>query len=426
MKKVLVYPAGTEIALEIFRSVKNSIHFDVYGGSSSYDHGVFVYKKHIDDLPFITDNSTKEDVLEFIEKIKSYDFDFIYPATDSVVYKFSEFKELFKETIITPDFFTVGVARSKNKAYSIFKNIINVPLIYDENNVKFPCFIKPDVGQGAVGARVVNSQSELEFYLKNSKKRMLVLEYLPGVEYTIDCFTNNDGKLIFAQPRTRKRIKSGISVNTYNIKDNRFYKIAQKINEKLHQRGGWFFQLKERENGELVLLEVASRIAGSSEITRANGVNLPLMTLHLFNMENINSVICNNLQIEADRALASVYKLDLQYNTAYVDYDDTVIINDNINIDMIKFIYQSINKNVKVILITRHDGDIDASLKQYRLERCFDEVIKIDKTDSKHIYIKDKQSIFIDDSYKEREEVKKYCNIPTFSPQEIECLIERV
>lgn len=427
MKKVLVYPCGTEMALEVYRAVYGSTHFSLYGGSCSYDHGRFVYEHHIDNLPFIRDNSSKEDVSTFIKHIEKYNFDFIYPATDSVIYKFAQYKELFKETIITPDFFTASISRSKKATYKLLNNYINIPIIYNNTNIRnFPVFIKPDIGQGASGTHIVNSQKELNFYLKQSDKEMLILEYLPGPEYTVDCFTNSKGVLIFSQARKRGRIKSGISVNTYNVENNYdFEKIAKIINSKLNQKGAWFFQLKERSNGELVLLEVAARIAGSSEIARANGVNLPMMTLHLYNGDNISSVLNNNLNIELDRALTNIYKLDLNYNKVYIDYDDTIIINNKINTQIIKFLYQCLNDNCDIILLTKHDGDIYESLKKFKLANIFNKIIHLEKLCNKYEYIEKENAIFIDDSYIERELVKKHLNIPVFSPQELECLIER-
>lgn len=68
MKNILVYPCGTEIGLEIYRALNNSIHYNLIGGSSSYDHGRFVYKNHIDKLPFLTDFSTKQEVIELMSK----------------------------------------------------------------------------------------------------------------------------------------------------------------------------------------------------------------------------------------------------------------------------------------------------------------------------------------------------------------------
>ena len=86
LKNILVYPCGTEIGLEIFRALNNSIHYNLVGGSSSYDHGRFVYKNHIDHLPFLTDYSSEQEVIDFNKKIKKYHIDMIYPAMDGYVY----------------------------------------------------------------------------------------------------------------------------------------------------------------------------------------------------------------------------------------------------------------------------------------------------------------------------------------------------
>jgi hypothetical protein len=58
--------------------------------------------------------------------------------------------------------------------------------------------------------------------------------------------------------------------------------LANKINKKLHFRGVWFFQVKENINGDLSLLEIAPRVAGTMALSRLKGVNLPLMSLFDF------------------------------------------------------------------------------------------------------------------------------------------------
>jgi hypothetical protein len=88
-KRVLVYPCGTEIGLEIYRAVNKSIHFELIGGSSTYDHGRFVYENHIDGLPFITDNSSEEEIDKFNKILIEHKIDYIYPAMDGVLFKFA-------------------------------------------------------------------------------------------------------------------------------------------------------------------------------------------------------------------------------------------------------------------------------------------------------------------------------------------------
>ena len=425
MKKVLVYPCGTEIGLEIYRALCNSIHYEVWGGSCSYDHGRFVYKNHIDDMPFIRDNSSVEEIIEFNNVIKDYGFDFIYPAMDGVLTVFSKYREHLTPTVIAPDYSTTEITRSKRKTYELFKGHIAVPEMYSsvEDIPEYPIFIKPDVGQGSVGAMKIRSKEEL-MALKSDGDNRLMLELLPGEEYTIDCFTNGEGKLVYCRGRVRKRIKNGISVSAVFVDEPEFARIAEVINSKLNQKGGWFFQLKRDVKGQFKLLEIASRIAGTSAIQRNVGVNLPLLTLNVFAGHRIDDVIVNTYGIELDRALANTFKLDIEYDTVYVDYDDTVVKDGVVNTEIMKFLYQCVNNHKRIVLISKHDGDLNEELEKYRLSGLFDEVCHIDRNEKKKDYIKEKNAIFIDDSYGERLDIYKTFGMNVFDAHMIECLLE--
>lgn len=428
-KRVLVYPCGTEIGLEIYRAVHESIHFELIGGSSTYDHGSFVYQNHIDHLPFITDDSTGNEVAEFNSRIAPYAIDFIYPAMDGVSYKFAEYKDLLSSTLIIPETETVKITRSKAKTYELLRADIEVPSVYHEEDplIKYPIFMKPDVGQGSKNAKVIYNEQELKYELtKNSNEKMLLLEYLPGAEYTVDCFTNEDGRLIYAGGRTRKRIKSGISVNAVAEVDPEFQRIAEIINSKFNQRGGWFFQLKRNAGGRYSLLEVASRIAGTSSFTRNLGVNLPLLTLHLFNHNKIDSIIKNDYTLELDRALYNKFKSDLQYDCVYLDYDDTLVTEGKVNTRIVAFLYQCINNRIPIILLTKHVGDLEEELITRRLGSIFDEIIHIGSEEEKYQYIKGEKPIFLDDSYGERRKAKDMLGINVFDAHMMECLLEEI
>ena len=221
----MVYPCGTEIGLEIYRSLNKSIHFEIIGGPSTYDHGRFVYKNHIDNLPFISDLSAEQDILEFNKIIEHYKIDFIYPAMDGVLTIFARYRHLLKPIVIAPSAITAEITCSKRKTYDPLRGLIPVPEIFDTDdcNNKFPVFVKPDRGQGAVGAMKIESLDELS---RIKAENTVILEYLPGKEYTVDCFTNELGQLIYARARGRKRIKSGISVNEVFEDDSVFKQYA--------------------------------------------------------------------------------------------------------------------------------------------------------------------------------------------------------
>lgn len=428
--KILVYPFSTEIAFEIYNALCYVKNIEIFGGADNFkNHGSFVFKKIVPDLPFISDDSTEDDIKVFEEKIKPYNFDIIYPAMDGVIFKFAQYRYLFNENVIVPDFETASITRSKAKTYKILDGVVPLPIQYDniEEIKVYPIFVKPDVGQGSVGAKKINAKRELQDSIEKSQD-LLFLEYLPGDEYTVDCFTNCKGELVSVSPRKRLRMKNGISMACESIEDSKINEIAEKINNKIHNKGGWFFQLKKRENGEYVLLEVSSRIGGTSAFTRALGVNLPLLTVNTFCNQYIDTVpLVGHKNLEIDRALSNSYKTDLEFDAVYTDYDDTLVVNGHLNLQLISFLYSCVDRNIPCYLLTRHDdeklGRLEVLLKRYKICSLFEEIIHLELNQEKYCYIKEKKSIFIDDSYGERQAVHKALGIPVLDPSMIESLL---
>ena len=167
MKNVLVFPCGSEIGLEIYQSLRYSIHFKVIGASSIANHGVFMYENYFE-LPFINDDNFISQLNKLIIQEK---IDFIFPATDDAVVKLAEFEKnkSLPAKIVTSDFETCKICRSKKDTYDYFFNKLNIPVIYNKNSLYqntnlFPIFAKPDIGQGSKGAYKINNIAELEFF----------------------------------------------------------------------------------------------------------------------------------------------------------------------------------------------------------------------------------------------------------------------
>lgn len=428
--KVLVYPFSTEIAFEIYHALCYVKNIELYGGASDYNnHGSFLFKNIVSDLPFISDDSTDNDVKAFEEKIKPYNFDMIYPAMDGVIYKFAQYRNFFKEKVIVPDFETASITRSKAKTYEVLAEIVLLPKQYksaDEVS-DFPVFVKPDVGQGSVGVKKVDSKEDLVVTLFKTKN-LLILEYLPGEEYTVDCFSNVKGELVSVSPRKRLRMKNGISMACEAVEDFKINEIAERINKIIHNKGGWFFQLKKNVGGDYVLLEVSSRVGGSSAFTRALGVNLPLLTINTFCGQCIDTVpLIGHKNLKIDRALGNSYKTDLTYDSVYIDYDDTIFVNGHLNIQLISFLYDCVDRNIPIYLLTRHDdeklGKLDFLLERYHITSLFTKVLQIKRDEKKYNFISHKNALFIDDSYGERIAVRHNLGITVLDPSMLEGLL---
>lgn len=419
-KNVLVFPCGSEIGLEINRALRDSAHFTLFGANSVDDHGKYVYKNYVSGLPFADAPNFIDEINKIIEL---YNIDFVIPAHDSVVLKMAESQNIIKAIVITSRAETCRICRSKRKTYELLGDRVPVPRIYDiSEEMDFPIFLKPDVGQGTKGTYKVNTKEDIRFHLINDPT-LLILEYLPGREYTVDCFTDRNGVLLFSEGRERIRINNGISVKSRRAHNVRFQEIAEIINKALSFQGVWFYQVKERKNDELVLLEVSPRIAGTMALFREEGINFAALSL-FDKMDFDVTILDNNLDIEIDRALFSRFAMNYDYDYVYIDFDDTIIVDNLVNENVMRFLYQARNMCKKIILLSKHKHDIGESLRRFAISAfLFDKVIILKQDESKSDYITYVNSIFIDDSFIERKKVFEKLHIPVFALDAIESLL---
>ncbi len=425
-KNILIFPCGSEIGLEIHRSLKYSTHFNLIGGSSVNDHGKFVYENYIENIPF-------HNALNFINSLKKiiadYKIDAIYPAMDSVAKTLKDNQQKLGCLIIGSSAETTKICESKELTYQKLHSVIPTPEIYSSlSRVKtYPVFIKPNIGYGSRNIFLAENQNSAQTFL-NEKANIgdfLLCEYLSGEEFTIDCFTDRKGQLRFFAARKRARISNGISVNTIetNEYEELFSRYAKAINKELELRGAWFFQMKLDQTNAPKLLEVAARLGGSSSLFRGQGVNFALLSaFDCFDMDV--EILRNKHDVELDRALSSRYRHSINYSTLYIDLDDTLILNNCVNVQAVSLLFQSINKGKKVVLLTRHKEDLNATLTKHRLTNLFDEIIHLREGEKKSAQIKNFDAIFVDDSFAERLDVSTNCNIPTFDCSMIEVLTE--
>lgn len=423
VKRIGVFPAGSEIGLEICSAMKYAKQFQLVGLSSVPSHASYVFNENIDNLPNYYESNFIDELNKIINELN---IDMIYPAYDDIQLFLTENQKNISAQIITSSIDTVKTCRFKSKTYQTLSKCDFVPTTYDDIDVikKYPVFVKPDRGQGSQGARKVDTRKELEFIIDNDSD-LIICEYLQGKEYTINCFTDYRGILLSCSMRDRLRIKNGISVSSKIIEANdKIKNIAMAINKEFSFSGAWFFQVKENEVGEYKLLEVAPRIAGTMGLDRNKGINYPLLTIYT-KMGMAVDIIQNQYKIKVDRALISRYQIDYDYQNVYVDLDDTIIVNEKVNSYLMMFLYQSINKGKSLFLITKHIKDVESTLKNNRISLdLFKEIIHIDNTDDKAKYIRENNAIFIDDSFSERKNISIKCNIPVFDVSEIESLID--
>ena len=412
-------PGGTEIGLEVRRSLADLKEIRLAGAGSAADrHGPFAYRRWAQ-VPSVNVDGWPAALNDVIRR---FEIDFLIPGHDDVLLALAEHVDVLEATVVASPLETCRITRSKRATYERLTGAVPVPAVFANPGEvhAFPVFVKPDRSQGSQGAFVINDSDHLARAVAGGSD--LIMEFLPGEELTVDCFSDRDQGVLFARPRPRLRTRAGISMSSRTSGDDPAVRgYAEAIAGRLALHGAWFFQLREDVEGQLRLLEVAPRLAGTSAVHRVTGVNFALLSIY----ESLRAPLriqTNAIGVELDRALVNRYRHDLGYSTVYVDLDDTLIVRGAVHAGLVSFLYQCLNQSRRLVLLTRHRDDLDATLARYRLAGLWDRVVHVADGEEKSDFIEEPDAILIDDSFRERLSASERLGIATFDASMLEML----
>lgn len=419
--RVLVFPCGSENAAEIHQALRYSLHVELFGASSVDDHGRFRFERYIGDVPKISDPGFDA---AFSGLLADLGIDMVFATHDTVLDYLATRAEGMGVTLVNgaPD--SAAIARRKSATYRLFADLEWTPRVFPsvDDVTEWPVIVKPDLGQGGQGVTLVHTTQHARD-VAHTMDHPILVEYLPGEEITVDCFTDRKQRLVWAGPRTRERVRAGITMRSRLLDlTPDIERIAHDINSRVRMRGPWFFQLKADRNGHWKLLEISCRVAGTMVAQRAAGINLPLMAVQDFLGRDLLALPCPYVSL-VERNIATRASLDFDYDTVFVDLDDTLILNGFAVPQTMAFLYQSIAAGKKITLITRHKFDVANTLADARIDiGLFDRVIVLNDGESKADHITP-TSIFIDNHFPERKEVATRLAIPVLDVDMVEFLI---
>ena len=141
---------------------------------------------------------------------------------------------------------------------------------------------KPSISNGSRGFRILAhdiSEHDLLFYEKPNSTyisladaqrilsvkpfpELLVTEYLPGEEYSVDCLVDH-GQPRLVVPRLRKKMINGISVEGTFVKDENIISYCSEIIQELQLHGNIGIQVKKSDQGKPLIVEINPRVQGS-------------------------------------------------------------------------------------------------------------------------------------------------------------------
>lgn len=361
MKNVLVYACGSISAVDLNFALRGNDEYRIFGASSYDDHGLYVYKNYIGGVPFIWEENFIE---EFNRLLDAYSIDFVISFHEDIILFLQEHAAQIHAVIVSSCYETAVLCRYKSKTYEALKGADFVPAVYRQEEVnEYPVFVKKDDDQGARHAYKVETPEELALYA--SQPKMLICEYLPGEEATVDCFTDRFGKLRFVNPRMADRMLAGIDVHARRVKDDPdIYRIASELNDRISFRGPWFFQIKRDRDGRFKLLEIAARFAGAFALTLGMDMNTPLMAIRDFDEKDVEFSF-NDSPIEADKIFITRYTVPVEYSTVICDGTVAFCIDGRPDPIFMMFLYQCINEGRQMVLLTA-----DEPLDRQMLSQC--------------------------------------------------------
>lgn len=159
------------------------------------------------------------------------------------------------------------------------------------------CF-KPSLSNGSRGFRIVtekineldllfnqkpsstyiSSKEAVRILSSGSFPELLVSEYLPGEEYSVDCLANI-GESVLIIPRRRDKMINGISVEGEFVKEDSIINYCQQIIKELKLHGNIGIQVKKSDTGQFLILEINPRVQGTISAALGAGINLPALAI---------------------------------------------------------------------------------------------------------------------------------------------------
>ncbi len=247
---------------------------------------------------------------QHLEEFKKIDVSVIvsdYPSLKRANDKYLVIKECEKTNVPYPEYFLID--NEKDFLSSLDK------LGYPDNKV----IVKPRLSSGLRGLRIINNEtltikefleekptglnidldSILKIFRNGTFPEMLVTEYLPGDEYTVDVFRNSNGTV--AIPRNRKDIRSGISFDTeIELKDD-IIKYSVRLAESLNLKYCFGFQFKMDQANVPKILESNPRVQGTMVASTYAGFNMIYYSVKEalgYSIEISDIEICDNTHIK--------------------------------------------------------------------------------------------------------------------------------
>jgi carbamoyl-phosphate synthase large subunit len=134
-------------------------------------------------------------------------------------------------------------------------------------------FLKPSVGRGARGCRVIGADELAVLAKRPDASAWIVMEVLPGMEWTVDAYLFENTQLGFVVPRERLQLSGGICAKGRTVRHEMLMMETERILRKMGAIGPVCVQWKADAAGIPKFVECNPRLSGGVMIAAMAGAN---------------------------------------------------------------------------------------------------------------------------------------------------------
>ncbi len=313
---ILILSAGRRVELvQCFQKAAKLNNSKIIAGDCSNTAPALYFADDKVILPRISNGNYIE---EIINACNIKNISLIIPTIDTELLILSENRsKIEKETnalVLISDLNVIKICRDKINTNNFLKdNNFGVPKLYTKeeiinNEIKYPCFIKPINGSSSIGAYKVNNEKEFKSYSSVLDNYMLQ-DLMVGEEYTVDVFLDFNSNIITIVPRIRLATRGGEILKGKIVKDREIINDVTKLMSVLKPIGHITVQLMKTCNG-IEYIEINPRFGGGAPMSIMAGADS-----------------CNNL-FEILKGNNLSYNENYEDNINFFRFDQAIMVKD--------------------------------------------------------------------------------------------------
>lgn len=291
MFRVLIGSCGGLTGVYLAKQFHRFSDVELFGFDSNVINCGKLFCKKVFDLPQVSDKLFME---KLINLLKSENIDLYIPTHSKEIIEISKNEEFIRKQvntkfIVCPYDTYCALNSKKNANLNLSKIGIPVPKLYNRKNIKtceFPIVAKKCTGSGGSSFSLIYNLKDVDKFFDDD---YVLLQYISGVEYTVDCLFSEQGQLLGYNQRIRNKCIGGAVSITTNDNSFDILSYLMKISKQWIFKGCINFQYI-LVNQTPYFIDCNLRYAsGGLPLSVESGVDVPLALYKILKNEEIEN-----------------------------------------------------------------------------------------------------------------------------------------